>query len=72
MKIQIGNKIQKLQSAFKWLTILLFSFVTSAQRITTAIDSTEIKIGSQFNLIIKASVNEKDKVVFPNSKNFGY
>ena len=52
--------------------LLFFSFLGSAQKITTAIDSTEIKIGSQFNLIVKASVNEKDKVVFPNSKNFGY
>ena len=50
---------------------LLFGFLGSAQKITTAIDSSQIKIGSQFNLTIKASVNAKDKVVFPNAKNFG-
>ena len=50
---------------------LLFGFLGSAQKITTAIDSSQIKIGSQFNLTIKASVNVKDKVVFPNAKNFG-
>jgi hypothetical protein len=49
----------------------LFSVVTSAQKITTSIDSSQIKIGSQFNLIIKASVNAKDKVVFPDGKFFG-
>jgi len=50
---------------------LLFGFLGSAQKITTAIDSSQIKIGSQFNLTIKASVNAKDRVVFPNAKNFG-
>ena len=50
---------------------LLFGFLGSAQKITTSIDSSQIKIGSQFNLTLKASVNAKDKVVFPNAKNFG-
>jgi hypothetical protein len=50
---------------------LLFGFLGSAQKITTAIDSTQIKIGSQFNLTIKAKVGANDKVVFPNAKNFG-
>ena len=71
MKIQIENNIKTIQSIFKWLIILLFSVVTSAQKITTSIDSSQIKIGSQFNLTIKASVNAKDKVVFPNGKFFG-
>lgn len=71
MKIQIENNIKIMQSVFKWLMILLFSVVTSAQKITTSIDSSQIKIGSQFNLTLKASVNDKDKVVFPNAKNFG-
>ena len=71
MKIQIENNIKIMQSVFKWLMILLFSVVTSAQKVTTSIDSSQIKIGSQFHLTIKASVNAKDKVVFPNAKNFG-
>lgn len=71
MKIQIENNIKIMQSVFKWLMILLFSVVTSAQKITTSIDSSQIKIGSQFNLTLKASVNAKDKVVFPDAKNFG-
>jgi len=51
--------------------VLLFGFLGFSQKITTSIDSSQIKIGSQFNLTLKASVNAKDKVVFPNAKNFG-
>ncbi|MCW1146991.1 BatD family protein [Flavobacterium lacisediminis] len=50
---------------------LLFGFLGFAQQISSSIDSTQIKIGSQFNLTIKAKVNEKDKVVFPAGKFFG-
>lgn len=71
MKIKIENNIKLIQPSLKWLIILLFSVVTSAQKITTYIDSTQIKIGSQFNLTIKAKVNTKDKVVFPDGKFFG-
>ena len=50
---------------------LLFGFLGFAQQISSSIDSTQIKIGSQFNLTIKAKVNAKDKVVFPEGKFFG-
>ncbi len=50
---------------------LLFGFFGFSQKITTSIDSSQIKIGSQFNLTLKASVNAKDKVVFPEGKFFG-
>ena len=50
---------------------LLFWFFGFSQKITTSIDSSQIKIGSQFLLTIKASVNAKDKVVFPEGKFFG-
>lgn len=50
---------------------LLFGFLSFAQQISSSIDSTQIKIGSQFNLTIKAKVNAKDKVVFPAGKFFG-
>ena len=49
---------------------LLFVFFGFSQKITTSIDSSQIKIGSQFKLTIKASVNAKDKVVFPEGKFF--
>ena len=60
-----------MKNIFYLYSLLFFGFLGFGQKITTNIDSTEIKIGSQFNLTIKASVNEKDKVVFPNAKNFG-
>ena len=50
---------------------LVIGFLGSAQKITTTIDSSQIKIGSQFLLTLKASVNAKDKVVFPEGKFFG-
>ncbi|WP_396162632.1 hypothetical protein [Flavobacterium sp.] len=50
---------------------LLFVFFGFSQKITTSIDSSQIKIGSQFKLTIKASINAKDKVVFPEGKFFG-
>lgn len=50
---------------------LLFGVFGFSQKITTSIDSSQIKIGSQFLLTIKASVNAKDKVVFPEGKFFG-
>ena len=50
---------------------LLLGFFGFAQEISSSIDSTQIKIGSQFNLTIKAKVNAKDKVVFPDGKFFG-
>lgn len=50
---------------------LLFGFLGFSQQISSSIDSTQIKIGSQFNLTIKAKVNAKDKVVFPAGKFFG-
>lgn len=50
---------------------LLFGFLGFSQQISSSIDSTQIKIGSQFNLTIKAKVKAKDKVVFPAGKFFG-
>jgi hypothetical protein len=55
------------------LYILLFLITTSlfAQKVTTSIDTTRNKIGAEFQLTLKASVNKTDKVVFPKAKNFG-
>ncbi len=39
--------------------------------VTSQVDSTQIKIGSAFNLTIKANANENDKVVFPEQKMIG-
>jgi regulator of replication initiation timing len=54
------------------LFILLFiSTVTFAQKVTTSIDSTKKKIGSEFKLTIKTDVDTFSKVKFPESKLFG-
>ena len=48
------------------LYILFFLITTSlfAQKVTTSLDTTRNKIGAEFQLTLKASVNKKDKVVF--------
>ncbi|MFD2892154.1 hypothetical protein ACFS5J_09040 [Flavobacterium chuncheonense] len=58
----------------KKIKILFCFFITSiafSQSVSSTIDSTQIKIGSQFNLTVKAKVNKTDKVVFPESPYFG-
>jgi hypothetical protein len=55
----------------KLYILLLLSSTLFAQKVTTSIDTTKNKIGAEFKLTLKASVNKTDKVVFPNSKNFG-
>ena len=43
------------------LSFLFISSFVNAQSITSSVDSTQIKIGSQFNLTIK--VNNNNKVI---------
>lgn len=50
---------------------LLISSFAFSQSIQSTVDSTQIKIGSQFNLTIKANVSKNDKVIFPESPFFG-
>ncbi|MBD3723362.1 MAG: hypothetical protein IE891_00880 [Flavobacteriaceae bacterium] len=54
--------------------IILFFLINAysfSQSITSTVDSTAIKIGSQFNLTIKANVKPTDKVSFPEGQTFG-
>ncbi len=55
----------------KIVLCFLFTSIVFSQTIQSTIDSTQIKIGSQFNLTIKANVTSKDKVVFPEAQFFG-
>lgn len=55
----------------KLYIVLLFTSTLFAQKVTTSIDSTKKKIGAEFQLTLKTSVNKTDKVVFPKGKNFG-
>lgn len=52
------------------LFVLLLTLSASAQ-VTTAIDSTKKKIGAQFNLTLKTTVDTSATVIFPQGKNFG-
>ncbi len=56
---------------FKLVFLLLFTTTLFAQKVTTSIDTTRNKIGAEFKITLKASVTNKDKVVFPKAKNFG-
>lgn len=57
---------------FLMLFFFLLSVASFSQSVTSAIDSTQIKIGSQFNLTIKATgLKSSDKVVFPEGQFFG-
>lgn len=56
-----------------YLLLLLFPIFVFGQqkKIQTAVDSTKIKIGSQFNLTLKTTVDTLSHVVFPEGTNFG-
>lgn len=72
IRLFLQSKIVNHQSSINYFLFFLFFSVSGfAQQISSSIDSTQIKIGSQFNLTIKAKVNAKDKVVFPDGKFFG-
>ena len=53
--------------------VLLFSTVVFAQQkqLETSIDKTRNKVGAEFKLTLKTSVDTLSKVIFPNLKNIG-
>jgi hypothetical protein len=57
----------------KIILLLLLSTAIFAQqkRVETSIDTTKNKIGAEFKLTLKTSVDTLSKVVFPNLKNIG-
>lgn len=57
----------------KILILLLLSATIFAQQkqVLTSIDTTKNKIGAEFKLTFKTSVDKSTKVVFPKAKNFG-
>ncbi|MCG9791855.1 hypothetical protein [Flavobacterium algicola] len=55
-----------------YLLLLFSAFVFGQQkRVETSIDTTKNKIGAEFKLTLKTSVDTLSKVKFPNLKNFG-
>ena len=57
----------------KLVLYFLFSTAVFAQQkqLVTSIDTTKNKIGAEFKLTLKATVDTKSKVVFPKLKNMG-
>ncbi|WP_366185544.1 hypothetical protein [Flavobacterium ovatum] len=55
-----------------YIFLLFSAFVFGQQkRVETSIDTTKNKIGAEFKLTLKTSVDTLSKVKFPNPKNFG-
>ena len=56
-----------------YLLILLLSTAVFAQQkqVVTSIDTIKNKIGAEFKLAIKTTVDTSSKVIFPNLKNVG-
>ena len=56
-----------------YLLLLLLSTAVFAQQkqVVTSIDTTKNKIGAEFKLSIKTTVDTSSKVIFPKLKNFG-
>lgn len=55
----------------KLYLLLLFTSSLFAQKVTTSIDTTKNKIGSEFKLTLKTSGDKNTKVKFPEATNFG-
>jgi len=60
--------VNKIKMRIKLYILFLFTTTLFAQKVTTSIDTTRNKIGAEFQLTLKASVNKKDKVVFQKLK----
>ena len=54
-----------------YIVFFLISTSLFAQKVTTALDTARNKIGAEFKLTLKASVDTSARVVFPNLKNIG-
>ena len=53
------------------LFLLLLTSSLFSQKVTTTVDTIKNKIGAEFKLTLKATVNKSEKVKFPESKVFG-
>ncbi|MES2545251.1 MAG: hypothetical protein V4548_10225 [Bacteroidota bacterium] len=54
-----------------FLLLVSSSFFAQQKQVETSIDTIKNKIGAQFNLTLKTTVDTSSIVVFPNLKNFG-
>ncbi|WP_294821491.1 BatD family protein [uncultured Flavobacterium sp.] len=63
--------IQKIKTYIGILLLACTSMFAQQPGIQASVDSAKIRIGSQFNLTLKATANKGAKVSFPAGKNFG-
>jgi len=58
---------------YVYILFILFSttFFAQQKQVVTSIDTTKNKIGAEFKLTVKATVDTTSKVVFPSVKNIG-
>ncbi len=72
MKLQKKHKILKhITVIYKVIAIIVFCLNHSFAQVSSSLDSTQIKIGSQFHLSIKVDAQKNDVVKFPEGKYFG-
>ncbi len=64
-------RIQKIKIYIGLLLLAATTAFAQQPGVQASIDSTKIRIGSQFNLTLKATANKGAKVSFPAGKNFG-
>jgi hypothetical protein len=67
----IENKNEKQDIHTIILTLSDYCFLHSKNKVVTSIDTTKNKIGAEFKLTVKTSVDTTSKVAFPNPKNLG-
>jgi len=56
---------------YLFLFLLIATVGFAQQPVQTSVDSTKIKIGSQFNLTLKVKGTKQTRIAFPESKSFG-
>ena len=62
----------KIKKLYTFLFVMLAAIAMAQQKpVQASIDSVKIKIGSQANLLLKATVDTAARVRFPEGKNFG-
>ena len=59
------------EKLFIFLLLLISTATFAQQKVVTSIDTTKNKIGAEFKLTLKTSVDTLSKVVFPKLKNIG-
>jgi hypothetical protein len=60
-----------MKKQFYLLLLLISTSIFAQQKVVTSIDTTKNKIGAEFKLTLKTSVDTLSKVVFPKLKNIG-